>query len=110
MIETIASCAQGWRAGPSSGRRIRVAVVLICASAVPLALMLAWRFSARRNAPGRGFVQCRFNSFGCLQCDLPEQTVGAADPQRILKWVIPAGVIALMLFCLANLDSGRDGE
>jgi hypothetical protein len=48
-----------------------------------LGVMMFWRFSARRAGMNGALVQCRFNSFGCLQCDLPEETVGVGDPRRI---------------------------
>lgn len=49
---------------------------------VLLGAMLTWRVLARREGGGN-LLQCRFNSFGCLQCPLPEQTTGLADPHRI---------------------------
>ena len=33
-------------------------------------------------------LQCRFNRFGCLQCDIPEETVGVGDYRRIWRWVM----------------------
>jgi hypothetical protein len=63
---------------------------------VLLGTMLMWRLLARR-AGGGNLLQCRFNSFGCLQCPLPEQTTGLADPHRIISafWLLLLGACLL---------------
>lgn len=63
---------------------------------VPLILMLIWRFSASRNVPGGGLTQCRFNAYGCLQCDAPEETVGVTYPRQLALWVF---MLVFTLLC-----------
>jgi hypothetical protein len=65
-------------------------------------VMMLWRFSARRAGMNGALVQCRFNSFGCLQCDLPEETVGIGDPRRIWAF-LGAGAFCIYFLTLSTM-------
>jgi hypothetical protein len=68
-------------------------VVIAVFLATSLAIALAWRHMAHKANSGHGPLQCRFNSFGCLQCDLPEETIGSSD----LRWLWSLVRIGLVL-------------
>ncbi|HSU69478.1 MAG TPA: hypothetical protein VLJ39_21510 [Tepidisphaeraceae bacterium] len=76
-------------------------VLNISMSLGPLFLTLIWRSTARPNAAS-GLLQVRMNEFGCLECDLPEETVGAPDIQRLWRWIGPAIWIALAAIAIAT--------
>ena len=44
-------------------------------------IMMIWRIAARSNAPGGSLTQCRFNAYGAVQCDIPDETIGTTFPR-----------------------------
>lgn len=68
-----------------------------------LAAELSFRFSARRGAERGALLQCRFNQFGCLQCDVPEETLGFADYRRIWRaMILIAWPVLAIGWCLTH--------
>jgi hypothetical protein len=71
-------------------------LVWIAAWAGVLVIMVGWRLLARRTAGGN-VLQCRFNSFGCVQCPLPQQITGLIDPNWLILafWLASGGILFL---------------
>ena len=63
------------------------AIALAVFLGVSVAVELTYRYLARVAGAGDALLQCRFNRFGCLQCDLPEEMIGAGDFRRLWRWV-----------------------
>jgi hypothetical protein len=62
--------------------------------------MLIWRISARRIAGG-SLTQCRFNAYGALQSDTPDETTGAYYPRR---WRYILMIALCLLFSLVERE------
>lgn len=74
-----------WRPHQRENHALAIALTALCV--VSLFVEFAFRRSAHRVAPRGSLLQCRFNRFGCLQCDVPEETTGARDPRQIFRGV-----------------------
>ena len=69
---------------------------------------LTYRVYARRAGVGQALLQCRFNRFGCLQCDLPEEIIGLGDLRPIWRWVTQVGLFAIAIaFAWAGARHGH---
>lgn len=71
-------------------------LVMIASWAGACAAAVAWRLLAGRAAGGN-VLQCRLNSFGCLQCPIPGEITGLTDPNRLMLvfFLAPAGIVFL---------------
>lgn len=64
--------------------------------AITLLVELSYRFIAYRASPDGALLQCRFNRFGCLQCDVPEETTGLDDTfRRVWRWITEWGYFGI---------------
>ncbi|HSU69477.1 MAG TPA: hypothetical protein VLJ39_21505 [Tepidisphaeraceae bacterium] len=70
-----------------------------------IVLGLCWRWTVMRHSPEGGFLQCRFNASGFVQCDIPDEMAGTMGLGTILRWSSFAYLIPGVVFVVAPFTS-----
>ncbi|HEY2587452.1 MAG TPA: hypothetical protein VGI81_17030 [Tepidisphaeraceae bacterium] len=83
----------GWMMYSGGNHAFALAVAIFVGPS--LCAEFVYRLYARRAGVGSALSQCRFNRFGCIQCDLPEEIIGMGDLRAILRWVTLGGFVVL---------------